>query len=668
MKLSYEERKKMELLKKKQEHKELLEIIHEYSENKMQVLEDIYNGIYDYKLIEKAVRFSLYLTKEELSILRCINFYYTQYKPNRKELEAIMNEYEYNHAAANQKIANNKKLREFAEMLDKAKVIDNQDLFHKMVINSKSHFESKLLNAKSIIESDGPKSIEIATVFEDLYQGVYTLNDLLGETQYYFNMQPIINGYKKYKSIKDAYSDFKKSRETLESYVSKNCLPDIDEITLYWFEGKEEFQFLYPMAQIYFEEQRKMKEEELKEIEEETRKQKLHRQDVQTNFMDCLEDMKKVLAEEESEYYAFKRFQSIKKYNLYGLYNEYCMIYRDKNNIEQQNQLEFFGNFMEKYYKSVMVRGENDIMEESEIIPYILYKNNSFVPYLTRIEFNTKQMYNLIHECPVYRYNKEMFDTFIKEYRIYYRDNKERLKITKEEKKQAKKEKLKEELSECEKIISAFMNSGMTIRDFLEVNRIDKKDFEHIIKIVSEFNPTLKRQYSEHISSMQKSRYAIILSGARKMAKLIQSGIVVGDKVRKYDLIDYHSFTTLSFDTLKDITHGTLTNEEYYHIIKFMTENKTQNKLNLDDIYESKHIVNKRKDENGHFIEESGRELSLDEKKFIVGYLRYNHFPFSYEMYRCALNRYLNGYLEFDEGLIHDDLETVKTKKKTTKK
>lgn len=218
---------------------------------------------------------------------------------------------------------------------------------------------------------------------------------------------------------------------------------------------------------------------------------------------------------------------------------------------------------------------------------------------------------------------------------------------------QIREENKNSKIEEATNLISSFIEAdSFSIKVFCDELNIDKKDFDKCLSIVEEKNPELFSIYTAKINKMKSTRYAILLGNIKKLISQMKNGIPLEDgTIRPFDIIDYFLTTKLSFDEILKTTKKALSIDEMKTFRSFTIRNKPSKIWNNNDIekcYESVHIVGATFDENREIVN-PGHEVTLEEKKNAIDYLRKLNVPLCENTYRCALRRYLSGYLTFGE-------------------
>lgn len=99
---------------------------------------------------------------------------------------------------------------------------------------------------------------------------------------------------------------------------------------------------------------------------------------------------------------------------------------------------------------------------------------------------------------------------------------------------------------------------------------------------------------------------------------MIKTGVVMGDKTREFDLVDYYEITKLSFEDLMNIVKGKLSQEDYMVLRTFIVKNKNDKEmtpLEIENLYKNKIVVGVEFDKMGKVIPNTGREITLEENK-----------------------------------------------------
>lgn len=180
-------------------------------------------------------------------------------------------------------------------------------------------------------------------------------------------------------------------------------------------------------------------------------------------------------------------------------------------------------------------------------------------------------------------------------------------------------------------------------KQYCYMNNIDIKTFDEIVRLAEIFDSAKYKQYKEIIFDNSKKRFGIIISSIKKMVDYLKNGIKdENNVVRDFDIIDYYLLIRLDFDVIltaaKEIN---LSANDFRLLRTFMAKNKNNIKDRSNDVHQ---ILNPN---NKQMI--GGRVIELEEKEFILNFLKKNKIPKNSGTYNIAMRRYLKNNLPIDE-------------------
>jgi len=106
----------------------------------------------------------------------------------------------------------------------------------------------------------------------------------------------------------------------------------------------------------------------------------------------------------------------------------------------------------------------------------------------------------------------------------------------------------------------------------------------------------------------------------------IKNGVVLEDgSIRQFTIIDYYRTLDLSFSETYKILEKNFSLEDIVLFRSFISVNSNFVKwidASINNYYKSKVVLGVQFDENKKIIPNTGREITLDEKKIIIDYIR----------------------------------------------
>lgn len=203
------------------------------------------------------------------------------------------------------------------------------------------------------------------------------------------------------------------------------------------------------------------------------------------------------------------------------------------------------------------------------------------------------------------------------------------------------------------KVMDCFINCNLRCSDDYGVDKSDfclffnisLKDFDKIINIVKDNNPSMYEEYTNIIRKQEEICYRDNISKITKMICNIENGVRMDcGRIRPYDIIDYYKEVYLPFKSLLNIYETTGDINGVGILRNFVHKYKRQ--ITLDENL----ILNVRLE----FINSNtGSSVVLDEfEKFgIIDYIKENNLPMYESIFYDGCLRYVNGYMNIDNYL-----------------
>ena len=199
------------------------------------------------------------------------------------------------------------------------------------------------------------------------------------------------------------------------------------------------------------------------------------------------------------------------------------------------------------------------------------------------------------------------------------------------ENKSDKSQKLGEELG---RIITEFLDSNVDIDSYFNQNELLKKEYKRIQNYISKYCPEVYERFIDYRNIRIKNAALMVVNAIKNN--------------EEFSELDYYSITNISYNEIKACLKE-LNYDDYILFNKFAVNNpkgKDLNKKGLDIMYESFYSF-KVVDANG---EEKTVSASLEDKKYVVTYLKYIKAPVTSKNITIALRRLLNNKLYTKEN------------------
>ncbi|MBR2828536.1 MAG: hypothetical protein IKE70_04835 [Bacilli bacterium] len=194
-------------------------------------------------------------------------------------------------------------------------------------------------------------------------------------------------------------------------------------------------------------------------------------------------------------------------------------------------------------------------------------------------------------------------------------------------------------------ILLSFLQSDCkNLEEFCLNLNITVSKFKTILKLFSD-DDSLKKKVLEKIEILNQNELNFYLNIGNHVLDKVKNGM----GYRCFDLVDYYQITDIPLDKLFQKIKKALCVDDVKLFGKFLSQYqnaKIMNDRGIQTLLDSRQVVGVKVDSDGKSIPNSGREITLDEKLFLLDYLKKNNIPFYDDVYRVALSRYLDHTLE----------------------
>lgn len=276
--------------------------------------------------------------------------------------------------------------------------------------------------------------------------------------------------------------------------------------------------------------------------------------------------------------------------------------------------------------------------------------------------------------------NQRIYDFALKyhknEFEKVEKDIKNKLVIYNEYKKEKRKQELKQKnknensFEEAINTIKLFINSEFeSVEDFCNEYNININKFKTYINTVKEQDSNLYNLYIKKTTLIKQKNYAIIISICKNIIDNIKNGVSENGEIRPFDLLDYYRTTTYDRTTILKVLKDVAPPDAKL-FITFLR--KYPNSILLDsrkikEILNSKQVIGIEFDKDGKPIVGSGHEITIEEKEYVINYLKDNNIPLYDDVYNIALRRYINGNLVLEKDNVKVKSEQDELKSLTRK-
>lgn len=196
------------------------------------------------------------------------------------------------------------------------------------------------------------------------------------------------------------------------------------------------------------------------------------------------------------------------------------------------------------------------------------------------------------------------------------------------------KEKLTNAINELNKLINS---DFILIDQYAKTNGIDLKYLKSCINLVEKNGSETYSLYVNKLKEVEQRNFNLFGTSIKELINMIKTGILVGDdKYRPFDLMDYYTYTKVSFEEVLYVAKS-ICNSDEIRILKTFTSTNTHNFV-FDKVaaIEIKTTI---------LVDGIKKEITDDEKNFAIDYLEANEIPICSKTYSLALVRYANGKL-----------------------
>ncbi|MBO6195254.1 MAG: hypothetical protein J6O56_02765 [Bacilli bacterium] len=250
-------------------------------------------------------------------------------------------------------------------------------------------------------------------------------------------------------------------------------------------------------------------------------------------------------------------------------------------------------------------------------------------------------------------YSNSQVQSFRKNYNAYREYRSKKLKEIREDlKKEKQKVELKKNIDHARDVIKLYIDSiGMSYISFLNNNNITEEEFNNFVESVKLYDKKLYKLYKDTKTKKEIEFSDGLDDELEELGLRLINGYEENGKKRKFDIIDYYNITSIPLSNIVNIASKKLNRTQLYELKKIKNGFMHSDKYNSSEekaILEEKRIVGVQFDKNGKIIEGSGREISLDEKKNILEFLKKNNISINRMTYNAALKRYIGGFITFD--------------------
>lgn len=208
-------------------------------------------------------------------------------------------------------------------------------------------------------------------------------------------------------------------------------------------------------------------------------------------------------------------------------------------------------------------------------------------------------------------------------------------------------EKDKSLLGDARKLLFEYMNSDYDNRiGFCTDRNIDLAYFDKLLNVVEKYDYSLYEEYEMFVKEKRHKQIEDVVGNFKTIVNGITNGVEENGKVRSYDLLDYSLATNLNFEDFQTLCReANLKGDRFRKVRAFVAKNMNVGSKKTKTVLDEKLII-------------GNKEISMEEKEYVLSYLKKHHVAFNEKVYMLALRRYLNGTLDVEEQKIKKNKES----------
>ena len=193
-------------------------------------------------------------------------------------------------------------------------------------------------------------------------------------------------------------------------------------------------------------------------------------------------------------------------------------------------------------------------------------------------------------------------------------------------------------LGDAKKLLLEYMNSDYDNRiGFCTDRNIDLAYFDKLLGVVEKYDYDLYDEYKIFVKEKRHKQIKDVVGNFKTIVNGIANGVEENGKVRSYDLLDYSLATNLNFEDFQTLCReANLRGDKLRKVRAFVAKNMNVGSKKTKTVLDEKLII-------------GNKEISMEEKEYVLSYLKLHHVAFNEKVYMLALRRYLNGTLDIEE-------------------
>lgn len=176
---------------------------------------------------------------------------------------------------------------------------------------------------------------------------------------------------------------------------------------------------------------------------------------------------------------------------------------------------------------------------------------------------------------------------------------------------------------------------------------ITKATFENYVSLMKETNNPIYDEYADFSLEQRRTKFINLLDKFHTMISLIQNGVIEDGEKRDFDILDYYSYTKLSFDEVKKIIKGNVSNAEYSVFSMFCSKysDKPLDGKAIKEIFDSDVNFFCKISSEGEIVD-TGYSVNEYDKQHVMNMLKSQKIPITSSTYSAMLNNYIDIKLD----------------------
>lgn len=176
---------------------------------------------------------------------------------------------------------------------------------------------------------------------------------------------------------------------------------------------------------------------------------------------------------------------------------------------------------------------------------------------------------------------------------------------------------------------------------------ITKAAFENYVSLMKETNNPIYDEYADFSLEQRRIKFINLMDKFRTIISLIQNGIIEDGEKRDFDILDYYSYTKLSFDEVKKIIKGNVSNAEYSVFSMFCSKysDKPLDGKAIKEIFDSDVNFFCKISSKGEIVD-TGYSVNEYDKQHVMNMLKSQKIPITSSTYSAMLNNYIDIKLD----------------------